>query len=30
MIEMCGGRDATGRIVAGGDGESMDCVLTWT
>lgn len=31
LIELCGGRDATGRIVSGGgDGEgSMSCLLTW-
>lgn len=31
LIELCGGRDVTGRVVdGGGDGEgSMTCVFTW-
>ena len=31
LIELCGGRDVTGRIVAGGgDGDgAMSCQLTW-
>lgn len=31
LIELCGGRDATGRVISGGgDGESwMSCQFTW-
>ncbi len=31
LIELCGGREASGRITSGGgDGEgSMSCMFTW-